>query len=266
MKNYKEMTRCVLEARDAYLLKKQRRRRILMRCIPAGAAACLMLIAGIGLKQHSTVPIPAVPQITEQTDTAAPETVQTTMMQTVSESEQTGTVTIAQTGIPKESLPDDPERSTEMQVTAAQPEPDTHPAETQPITTEQPSGVVPIAETSVPDGDTQATGTNPAPLLWDDMTICQQFNMAELGTPPVCYLNTDREVPADAVGARIESVYMSGYDFASDTYYHCQADAYRLREISEKEMIAVQFEEDDRFYLYAVATAETQAVDTNQKE
>ena len=274
MKTYKEMTQCVLAARDAYLLKQQRQRKILMRCIPAAAAACLMLIAGFGLKHRSTVPIPSVPQITEQT--AAPEsdrtdTAQTTAAQTVSEPEQTEAKTGMQTTITGEAMPDDPEISTETAVTAGQPVTEPNPTETQaeaaqPVTTEQPSGVIPIAETSVPDGDTQATGTNPAPLLWDDMTICQQFNMAELGTPPVCYMSIDREAPADAVGARIETVYMSGYDFASDTYHHCKAGAYRLREISETEMIAVQFENDTRFYLYAIATAETQTVDTNQKE
>ena len=74
--------------------------------------------------------------------------------------------------------------------------------------------------------------------------------MAEFGDPLQFYHTAEKEVSADLIGDFICMAYMSGYDFYSDTYYHCETKAYKVLGEAELEVIAIQFEEDDRYYLY----------------
>lgn len=53
MKDYKEMTRCIIEARDAYLEKKRKQKVFIKRCIIVGSICCLCIFGGIKLFAHN---------------------------------------------------------------------------------------------------------------------------------------------------------------------------------------------------------------------
>lgn len=43
---------------------------------------------------------------------------------------------------------------------------------------------------------------------------------------------------------------MSGYDVSTDTYYHCYAGAYLINEYTGREIIAIQFEDNNEYFVY----------------
>lgn len=56
MKTYEEMTRCVLEARDNYLLRRQHRRKLALRCSAAAAVCCAVLLTAYPLLADRSIP------------------------------------------------------------------------------------------------------------------------------------------------------------------------------------------------------------------
>ena len=102
--------------------------------------------------------------------------------------------------------------------------------------------------TEIPD---EETSTNPeTSLSWEEMTINQQYNMAEFSEPVRWYMNTNRTISAEQTGEWLGSAYMDGYDSNSDTYYHCNTAVYAVQGFSEWEVIAVRFEECPDFFIY----------------
>lgn len=115
-----------------------------------------------------------------------------------------------------------------------------------PETTENPSDEPETTE--IPD---EETPTNPeTSLSWEEMTINQQYNMAEFGEPVQWYVNADQTIPAEKTGELLGFAYMDGYDSDSDTYYHCNTTVYAVQGFSEWEVIAVRFEEYPDFFIY----------------
>lgn len=104
-----------------------------------------------------------------------------------------------------------------------------------------------MTQTSIPDEVSEVTTTVSNTLQWEEMTINQQYNMAEFGTPSVFYMTADKEVSVEEIGDFISQAYMSGYDYHTDTYYHCYTDAFRLTDSND---IAIRFQDDDKYYLY----------------
>lgn len=139
------------------------------------------------------------------------------------------------------------------------------PTESEPITeliqaTTQPLIIEPtISETTENPSDEPETTeipdeeppTNPeTSLSWDEMTINQQYNMAEFGEPVRWYMNANRTISATQTGEWLGSAYMDGYDSSNDTYYHCNTAVYTVQGYSELEVIAVRFEEYPNFFIY----------------
>ena len=91
-------------------------------------------------------------------------------------------------------------------------------------------------------------------LHWDEMTIDQQYFMAESGDPVMTYSAAEKEVPADDVGDYIGKFYMSGYDWYEAIYYHCETDAYKIKGNDNADKIAVRFDGDEKYYLYTLQT------------
>lgn len=115
-----------------------------------------------------------------------------------------------------------------------------------PETTENPSDEP--ETTKIPD---EETSTNPeTSLSWEEMTINQQYHMAEFGSPVRWYVTADQTIPAEKTGELLGSAYMDGYDSDSDTYYHCNTTVYAVQEFSEWEVIAVRFEKYPDFFIY----------------
>ena len=122
-------------------------------------------------------------------------------------------------------------------------------AETEAIsgqTSDAPSG-----QTAVMTDDRSGCADNHKYLHWEEMTVDQQYFMAEIGEPPVSYHTAERKVSADEVGAYIGQAYMSGYDWYEMIYYHCETKAYQIKGDDAGRTIAIQFPDDETYYLYS---------------
>ncbi|MDE6833230.1 MAG: hypothetical protein K2J39_03135 [Ruminococcus sp.] len=106
-----------------------------------------------------------------------------------------------------------------------------------------------MTQTLIPDEVSEVTTTASDTTVWEELPINQQYNMAEFGTPLDFYMTVGQEVSADKTGDFICKAYMSGYDYSTDTYYHCYTDAFH---ITDSDDIAIKFGNDDRYYLYTI--------------
>lgn len=260
-KGYKEMTRCVLAARDAHLEKKRRQQIFLMRCIPAMSGICAALILGLGFRAHvqkapdiGNIP-PTAAVTTESGASAAQSAAQTTALPEAkpsaapdpadrTETIPQGSAEPAETGA--EPLP------VQSEVIPAQTDPAPEPAKT------DASAPAKVPASDLPDDPTVIPDEVPAKdpdlhnyLHWDEMTVDQQYFMAETGEPPVSYHTAEQEVPAGEIGESVGPAYMSGYDWYAQIYYHCEAKAYQIKGDDTGRTIAIQFPDNAVYYLYA---------------
>lgn len=282
MKNYEEMARCVLEARDEHNRKVKSRQAKIKKYAPVVSSFCFAVLLGFGVWHH----LNDIPRIPTQPNTIEDTTENT---EPITESNTTGMATERQTEQPTTGEQPTRNESTEVptmnsetehisetegqteqliekqqteQITDTPSVIITDPIVTDPVIsepeitdppTESNTDAPAITETPSTDVPDEEPNKNPNPLHWDEMTINQQYNMAEFGDPLQFYHTAEKEVSADLIGDFICMAYMSGYDFYSDTYYHCETRAYKVLGEAELEVIAIQFEEDDRYYLYDLA-------------
>ena len=281
MKNYEEMARYVLEARDEHNRKVKIRQAKIKRYAPVVSSFCFAVMLGFGVWHHMS----DLPRIPTQTDTIE-DTAENT--EPITESNTTGMATERQTEQPTTGEQPTRDESTEVPTmnsetehtseTEGQTEQLTEKQQTEPITdtpsviitdpivtdpvisepeitdppTESNTDAPTTTETPTTDTPDEQPNTNPNPLHWDEMTINQQYNMAELGDPLQFYYTAEKEVSADSIGDFICMAYMSGYDFYTDTYYHCDTEAYMIQGESA-DRIAIKFDSDDRYYLYILS-------------
>lgn len=263
MKDYKEMARCVLEARDEHLRRKKRRQAVLRRGTPAVLSLCCV-IAVLSVQRDVKIPpaIPETAQISENvssTQTAEASTASSTIHSsetsviTASSASETKVVTetnvtetIAENITAETSMAEQTEEYTQTNVNTSTPVIET--TASVEITCEQTTTTSDNYTMSPPD-EVTPIGTPPVP--WNERTLSQQFNIAEFGSPLKFYQNADKTVSKDEIGEFLDSAYMSGYDDVSDTYYHCICEAYTIRDLGEKEMIAIKFENNSNYYVYS---------------
>lgn len=277
MKNYEEMARCVLEARDEHNRKVKLRQAKIKKYAPVVSSFCFAVLLGFGVWHHlNDIPrIPTQPDTIEDTtgntepitekDTRSIATERQTEQNTTGEKSTQYESTEVPTMNSETEIVSETDQQTEHITEDQQIEPITDtpsviitdPFITEPEITDPPteSNTDAPATTETPSTDVpdEEPNKNPNPLHWDEMTINQQYNMAEFGDPLQFYHTAEKEVSADLIGDFICMAYMSGYDFYSDTYYHCETKAYKVLGEAELEVIAIQFEEDDRYYLYDLA-------------
>lgn len=284
MKNYEEMAHCVLEARDEHNRKVKLRQAKIKKYATVVSSLCFAVLFGFGVWHHMS----DLPRIPTQIDTIEDTTGNT---EPITETDTTGIATEEQTQQnttgEQSTKSKSTEAPTENSETNHATETDTNPESEQQIEgqlTEQLTDVPPIiitdsdvtapvitdpkttelhtesstdapTTTEEPTTDVQdeEPNKNPNPLHWDEMTINQQYTMAEFGSPLQYYHTAEQEVSADQIGGYICMAYMSGYDFYSDTYYHCKTKAFQMSGHVSQEVIAIQFEGDDRYYLYTLA-------------
>lgn len=281
MKNYEEMARCVLEARDEHNRKVKSRQVMIKKYAPVVSSFCFAVLLGFGV-WHRMSNIPRIPTqidtIEDTTGNTEPITETDSIgFGTKNQTEQNTTgelptndkttealTTTSETAHISETDGQNEQRTEDQQteqITDSPPIIITDPVVTVPLVTEPEITETPTESktdaptttetptTYVPD---EQPNTNPNPLYWDEMTINQQFNMAEFGDPLQFYHTAEKEVSADSVGDFICMAYMSGYDFYTDTYYHCETKSYTIQG-ETSDFIAIKFDSDDKYYLYILS-------------
>ena len=262
-KGYKEMTRCVLEARDEHLKKKRHQQAMIRRCAPAMASFCIALILGFSFWTHKmpeTEPLPSIAESSaESVDATEKGTsaiehneAQTTQKPAERSTAQNVTNNETSTTISQETYT----ANTETESPAAHSEIIEAPAETygEPAKTEPTFETAPDTTTQQPtleDGQS-GCGDNHNYLHWDEMTINQQYFMAEFGEPVLSYSTAEKEVTPDNVGEYLSKAYMSGYDWYEFIYYHCETEAYKIKGDDKIKSIAIKFDDDEKYYLYTL--------------
>ena len=278
-KGYKEMTKCVLEARDEHLKKKRRQQAIIRKCVPAMSSFCVALILGFGFWKHiNKMPeIESISPTVEATTESVPATEKesSTMDNTENKStqkptEQTPTQNVTSnepaTSISQEASssnanieminptthseiiepPTIPPTATPTETNI---EPTT-PTETEPAS--ETVSIPPTEQPTIPDEGFSGTPDNHVYLHWNEMTINQQYFMAELEETTLSYSTAEKEVTASNVGEYIGKAYMSGYDWYESIYYHCETEAYKIIDEDDMHYIAIKFINDEKYYLYTL--------------
>lgn len=258
-KGYKEMTRCVLEARDEYLRKKQRRKAVFRRCVPAMASFCIAAVIGFGLwrdisEMPEIEPVPPTAETTAEVHTTTAKTEPSAEKTTAQPVTAQRTETALTQVITSESEAAERSEPAESQPMTEAPTEGT--AAPIPSGTEPPIGMAygtPAEEpTTVEDGELSGGPDVPVYLHWDEMTIDQQYFMADFREAQLSYSAAEKEVPESEVGEYIGKAYMSGYDWYEFIYYHCETDAYKIKGDDEAKTIAIKFTDDEKYYLYTM--------------
>lgn len=115
-----------------------------------------------------------------------------------------------------------------------------------------PTTETPAAEPTTKDERDECTD-NHVYLKWDEMTINQQYFLAEYGDPIITYSTLEKEVSASEIGEYICSAHMTGYDWYELNYHYCNADAYKIKGDDNMTSIAIKFSDDDNYYLYSIS-------------
>lgn len=298
------MTKCVLEARDEYEKKKNKRNAQIKKYVPVISCMCLSFVicftvwnktrdfevntstselsgeisnvtlyesetensAVLPVTDARTVPESSSTSNSSKTDYTVNEHTEITKPQTEAYTNQLSGNNIY-SSVPSLSVPENTQTilippavtekiSSETEYTA--------PAETSGSSVQNSSGnisettteQISSAETtsSVPDNEVPSKdneGDEHHYLHWNEMTINQQYFMAEFGEPLTVYSTLEKEISAGEVGEYICKAYMSGYDWYELIYYHCEAEAYRIKGDNEGKTIAVKFSGDDKYYIYS---------------
>lgn len=84
---------------------------------------------------------------------------------------------------------------------------------------------------------------------WDEKTITQKFSCVK-------YLNEqydnnrNTKISSERIGKKLGEATLNGYDTYTKTTYSINANLYEVAEFPKKCVIAVQFEEDNNYYVY----------------
>lgn len=259
-KGYQEMTRCVLAARDAHLEKKRRQQRIILQYVPVLSCLCIavMLSFGFWTHLHNIHEIGSMPPVAEVTTVPEQSAVHIDEITTAKRRTEKSSATTHTTA---DTMPDNPQEqisASELTETAYSEQTaeqtditseSRETAETEAITGQ--TSDAPSGQTAVTTDDRSGCADNHKYLHWEEMTVDQQYFMAEIGEPPVSYHTAERKVSADEVGAYIGQAYMSGCDWYEMIYYHCETKAYQIKGDDAGRTIAIQFPDDETYYLYS---------------
>lgn len=282
MKTSKEMADSVFKIRDAYE-EKQRKKRIIRRnAIYAVSTACMFGAIFIGIKysysmKHS---IPEIVVIDSSEDTETTEDTHQTNKVTVSAStssihldtestkeSKNNTVTEASTNNMTEVAETDIDipTTTESDINESDPDEPIHTdsdpvsVHTEPVITEPKvsettaqtsSGETVVQNATTPSGDDPPIN-DPQTTEWESLPIEKKYLEAALDNN-IIYLSAEKEVPLDMIGDYLSEAQMKGYDGESE--HLCQAKAYRIKDYSVNEAIAIKFDDSDKYYFYRFST------------
>lgn len=200
MKNYEEMTKYVLEARDKYIKKKKRQQALMKKYTSAVLCFCFAILIGFRIWNYvnspSTIPIKTV---TTETITA-----EQTEITTYTEKSDI-IITTTETQID----PIRTEQKEESQVTAVTPNPsESITSAALVISVEsytEPPAESPVESITVSDTESPATtyyntdkpideitSISQSTLNWYEMSVSQQYSMAEFGSPVAFYKTAEK--------------------------------------------------------------------------
>ena len=98
-------------------------------------------------------------------------------------------------------------------------------------------------------GDSSSTESATAIVpRWEEMSISQQFS--EVNYNNNRYSSRTTKVERDKIGNKIGTAILTGYDTYTKTSYNKNGDIYSVNDLSQKCVIAVQFENDSDYYVY----------------
>ena len=282
MKTSKEMADSVFKIRDEYEEKQRKKRIIRKKAVYAVSTACMFGAIFIGIKYTSSmkhnIPEVAVVDTTDTTENAE-DTHQTTKVTGTAPTDSTYTnnestkeskinnVTEASSTEPAENKETDTDTPTteESDINEKETDEPTHiqtepvSEKTEPIITEtkapevtEPasSGDTVVQNATTPSGEEPQTTTAP-PLGWDALPIEKRFTEAIINND-IIYLSSEKEVPSEMIGEFFTDAEMKGFD--GEIEHFCNAKAYRIKDYSDNEAIAIKFEDNDKYYFFRFST------------
>lgn len=284
MKTSKEMADSVFKIRDEYEENQRKKRITIRKAIYVVSIACMFEAIFIGLKYSSSMK-PRISEIavvdssenavtsenTHQT-TKVKESISTSSMYYNTEStkeSKMNAVTETDIDIPTvaESDKNDNEFD-ELMYIHTEPISD----KTEPVITEtkvpeitEPttlSGDTVVQNAIVPSGDTVVqNATVPSGEIlqitisstngWDNLSVEKKFTEAIINND-IIYLSSEKEVPSEMIGEYFTDVEMKGFDGKIE--YFSNAKAYRIKDYSDNEAIAIKFDDSDKYYFYRLST------------
>lgn len=285
MKTSKEMADSVFKIRDAYEEKQRKKRIIRRKAIYAVSTACMFGAILVGIKYSSmkhSIPEIAVVDTSEDTETIE-DTHQTTKVtelastssiysntestkgnnnDTVTEVSSNITIETAETDIDistateTDTIKSDPDESTHNQTEpiVLQTEPIITETKVSEITKPVSSGDTVVQNAATPSGDDSSiVGPEviPATTDWDSLSIEKKYLEAILDSN-IIYLSAEKEFPSDMLDDFIAEVQMKGYD--GEIEHNCIAKAYKIKDYSDNEAIAIKFDGSDKYYFYRFST------------
>ena len=285
MKTSKEMADSVFKIRDAYEEKQRKKRIIRRKASYAVSTACVFGAILVGIKYSSmkhSIPEIAVVDTSEDTETIE-DTHQTTKVTELastssiySNTESTkgnnnDIVTEVSSNITIETAETDIDISTATETDTIKSDPDesthnqTEPIvlQTEPIITETKVSEITkpvssedtvVQNAATPSGDdSPIVGPEviPATTDWDSLSIEKKYLEAILDSN-IIYLSAEKELPSDMLDDFIAEVQMKGYD--GEIEHNCIAKAYKIKDYSDNEAIAIKFDGSDKYYFYRFST------------
>lgn len=84
---------------------------------------------------------------------------------------------------------------------------------------------------------------------WEQISISEQFNEVKYNNSE--YFSKKTKISKDMIEKNIGTSILTGYDIYTKNTYNKNADLYSIKNISQKCAIAVKFEENNDYYVYA---------------
>lgn len=236
MKNYEEMAKLVLEARDEYVKKKKKRVLFLKRAslVTLGAAAVL----GIGLFTHAMKPLknPSFNQsgIIVETETTLSEVVTTEKHFTDTDFAQTSTSTTASnTHTMKQTS-----SATTIALTIS----------TRQITAT--TTITIINDDPQTSSDSMATEFATEPTLYDPYDLTNRFLRFRDTDTNTQYTKTSVDIPYEIIDKYIRTTRLKEKTSLEGAEFECDINIFSLSGIPSEAMIAVQYDDNDKYTLY----------------
>ena len=284
MKTCEEMTRCVLEARDRYLIRRQKQRRIALRCTGTAVFCCAAVLVAYpllsGRQTHEES------GLTGDVTTGNISAAATTAPDELSGSPNSGFAG-AVTDSPSGGLDGDvtsvpfriPNGGAVSMTQTVQNQTSTAISTTEEKTVSQTVPLIadetepPVIITEPTDQNTkkpvntappETTWNEPEQLTdhdgnliphWDEKSFDQKYGWAgfgELGEIATMYAPTHETVDSEQIGELLGKMWLGGYDEYTDEYKHVDAEAYAISGVDTASEIAVKSPDEAQYYLFRI--------------
>ena len=247
MKNYEEMAKLVLEARDEYVKKKKNRVLFLKRAsvVTFGVASVL----GIGIFTHAMKPPKKLTaeqsgiilNTTEAVTTSAEKYVQTTIKTVITQKQSTDT-TYAQTPPNTTSSNSHTAKQTASAITIA--------LTTSIYQSTSPTTVTIIDDNTQSSTESIATEFATEPSSYDPYELANRFLRFTDTKTNTQYTKTSIDVSPDSINRYLYTIRLTEKTSIDEAEYECDTAIFSLNGIATEAMIAVRYGSNDKYTLY----------------